>query len=354
MFPYLRQSHPGSRGRFNSPFPLAVPKAMDDTDRKLLLLISSEPRMHSRELAKKLGISRQTVQQRMQVLTRGGALNGVSAVPSTHYLDGVHVSIFGRSNTASIQGTLRKLGESEFTRSVIVAGGNSLYVSGVLRNVTELDTYAEFVKRTAEMPAPTVGISSFDDDIMPPTPADGGRRRQSYRELTPLDFEIIASLKGDARRPVADIAHALGVTAKTVRRHLEDMMSEGSLEFDVPWDMMPGEDMVTLMQVNLKEGADKGEVGRRLLAKCSSPNFFVRSWCNLPSFLLCTLCSDKMTEIRKVLGVIGKDEAVLAVTPNLLYVERIYSTWRDRLHETPGRSSKKAGTRKLRSGVRRR
>jgi len=321
---------------------------MDDTDRKLLLLISGEPRMHSRQLAKRLGISRQTVHQRMQVLTENGVLKGIDAVISTHYLDAVHVSVFGRSNTSSIHETLRKLGASEFTRSVIVAGENFLYVGGVLRNVVELEKYSEFVKRTAEMPAPSVGISNLDDDIMPPTSADGGRSKHEYRELTLLDLRIIASLKANVRRPAADIAHSLGVTSKTVRRHLEDMLSEGSLEFDVPWDLMPGEDMFTLMQVILREGADKGMVGRRLLTKHPGPNLYVRSCCNLPSYLLCILCSDKMTEIRRVIRDIEEDERVLSVTPNLLYIEQTYPTWRDRLLEVP--PAKKTRTHNLRSG----
>jgi hypothetical protein len=40
-----------------------------------------------------------------------------------------------------------------------------------------------------------------------------------------------------------------------------------------------------------------------------------------------------MTEIRRVLGLIAEDEDVLSVIPNLLYRERIYTTWRDKLPE---------------------
>lgn len=319
---------------------------MDDVDRKLLLLISGEPRMHARELAKNLGVSRQTVQQRMKVLKRNGVLKAINAVISTYYLDVVHVSIFGRSSTSSISETLSRLGTSEFTRSVIVTGGNFLYVQGVLRSVAELNRYLEFVKRSAEISAPTVGISPpYDDDVMPPSVADGGKRKHMYRELTDLDLRIIASLKGDVRRPTADIAYSLGVTSKTVRRHLEDMISEGLLEFDVPWDLMPGEDMFTLMQVNLRDGADKGDVGRRLLAKCPDPNLYIRSCSNLSSFLLCILCSDKMTEMRSVIKMIGDDEDVLNVTPNLMYIERTYPTWRDGLLKVP--SDEKTRSQKL-------
>jgi len=321
---------------------------MDDTDRKLLMLMSAEPRIHSRELAKRLGISRQTVQQRMQILTRNGVIKSITAGISDYYLDAVTVLVFGRSNTTSIEETLSRLGKSEFTHTAIVAGGNFLYVRGLLRNISELDNYAEFVKRAAEMPAPTVGIPCFDARTMPDY-VEGPKRKQSYKELAPLDLKIIASLQDNARRPVGEIADELGASAKTVRRHLEHMISEGSLDFYVPWDLLPGEDMFTLMHVNLREGADKVEVGKRLFAKYPFQTLYIRSFSNLPSFLMCTLCSDKMTEMRKVLRMIGEDEDVLAVMPNLLYLERIYTSWLDKLPTALMRPSRKTGTRNPRT-----
>ena len=323
---------------------------MDDTDRKLLNLICANPRIHFRELAKRLGISRQAVNHRMQVLTKIGVIQGMIAGISIPYLDAVPVAVFGISRTASIEETLDRLGESEFTRRVVVAGGNYLYVVGFLRNISELDSYVEFVKRAGEMSEPTVGIYCLDDGLSPDYSVDGGgKRKQSYKELSPLDLKIIASLKDNARRPVAEIADKVGASAKTVRRHLEHMISEGSLDFYVPWDLLPGEDMFTLMHVNLKEGADKGEVGRRLFAKYPFQTLYIRSFSNLPSFLLCILCSDRMTEIRKVVRMLGEDEDVLAIMPNLLYIERTYTTWRDKLPAALTRPSRKARTRALHS-----
>jgi len=323
---------------------------MDDTDRKLLLLISADPRIHLRELAKRLGISKQAVHHRMQVLTKIGVIEGITAGISIYYLDAVPVLVFGRSKTASMEETLNRLGESEFSKIAVVAGGNFLYVRGDLRNISELDSYVEFVKRAGEMPEPTVGIVCLDSGI-PPDYIDGGKRKQSYKELSPLDLKIIASLKDNARRSIADIADMVGVSAKTVRRHLEEMISEGSLDLNVPWDPASGEDVYTIVHVNLREGADKVKVGTRLLSKY--PLVFVRSFSNLPDFLLCALCSDKMTETRRTLREINGDEDVLSMMFNLNYFERKYTTWRDKLPAVRVRPSKKARAHKLHSLPRR-
>jgi DNA-binding Lrp family transcriptional regulator len=316
---------------------------MDDTDRKLLLLMSAEPRMHLRELAKRLGISRQAVHHRIRVLTEIGVIQGMTAGISIYYLDAVPLLIFGRSQTASIQGTLDRLGESEFTRIAVVAGGNYLYVVGELRDMSELDGFAEFVKRAGEMPEPTVGLYSLDSEL-PPDYLDGGKRKRSYRELSHLDLRIISSLKSNARMPVADIADTVGVSAKTVRRHLKNMMSEGSLDLNVPWDPPSGEDIYTLVHVNLRDGADKADVGKRLLSKYPLQISFIRSFSNIPGFLLCALCSDRMTETRRVLREIGEDEDVRAIMFNLNYFERKYSTWRDKLPEARTRPSENVRT----------
>jgi len=253
------------------------------------------------------------------------------------------VIVFGRSKTESIEQTLSRLGRSEFTRRAVVAGGNFLYVVGLLRNMSELDNYSEFVKRTAEMPEPTVGIYSLDEELMPDFTVDGiGKRKQSVRELTPLDLRIIASLKDDARRSMADIAEMVGASAKTVRRHLENMISEGSLDLYMHEDLPLAGDMLFVMHVNVEDGADKVEVGRRLLSKSLFQDQFVRAFSNLPGSLHWVFWSADIAQIRKALREVGEDEDVLSSMPNFVFLERIYPTWRDKLPVVGRRHSRKA------------
>jgi len=314
---------------------------MDETDRKLLALLAAKPRIHFKELAKSLGISRQAIHHRIQVLKETGVIIGITAGISFAYLDAVPVLVFGRSSAASVEETLDRLGESEFTRRAVVAGGNYLYVVGELRTISELDGYVDFVRRAADMQESAVGIPCFDDSLSPSYSVDGVvERKQSYRELSPLDLRIIASLKDDARRPTADIADMVGASAKTVRRHLEGMISGGSLELHVLMDNTSSGPILSAVHVNLKAGADKREVGRRLLSKCPSHDAYVRAFSNLPGFLALVFWSDKMTEIRKVFREIGEDKDVLAVMLNFGYLERIYNTtWRDKLPAVQTRPS---------------
>jgi DNA-binding Lrp family transcriptional regulator len=325
---------------------------MDDTDRKLLILILANPRIHLQELARRLGISKQAVHHRMRNLTEAGTIRGTTASVSVPYLDAIPVVVFGRSRAVSIEDTLDRLGQNELSRRAVVAGGNFFYVIGFLRNISELDSYAEFVKETAEMSEPTVGIYCSDDGLMPNYIVDGtGKRKPSYKELSPLDLRIIAALKDDARRPVADIAHTVGVSAKTVQRHLENMISEGSLDFHAIVDSPSGGDLFALMHVNLRDGASRRVVSKRILSKHPFQDAYVRTFSNLPSLIVLVFWSGSVTEIRKVLREVGEDEDVGAVMLNIAYLERLYTTWLDELPEVRTRPSRKARTRDLHSGL---
>jgi DNA-binding Lrp family transcriptional regulator len=320
---------------------------MDDTDRRLMLLLCENPRMHYREISKKVGISRQAIHHRVQSLTETGFFSRMKAIISAKYINAVPAAIWGRSCASSIDETLDRLGECEFVGRVVVAGGNYIYVLGVLRDTTELDGYIDFVRRTAEMPEPTLGMANMDDGVMPDW-TSGWKRKESYEELSPLDMRIIASLMGNARRPASEVAKMVGVSAKTVSRHLEAMRSEGSLDFDEPWDNPPGEDMLTVVHVVLRHEADKVKVARRLISKDPVHASYFRSFVNLPSFLLGLISSDRMSEIRTILREIGEDEDVLSVTPNLVYFERLYSNWAERL--TAGMTPAKRHPRSIPTG----
>lgn len=304
---------------------------MDDTDRKLVLLLFEDPRTPLRELAKGLGLSRQAVNRRMQILTKAGLFKSLRAEISMFYLDGVLVWIWGRSQAAILDNVLDNLGESKFTARVTVAGGNELFVWGYLRKMSELAGYVEFVRHVAEMPELTVGLPCFCDGINPISFDGGHPPKEWYRKLSSLDFKIIAALQGNARIPIPEIAGSIGASAKTVRHHIEAMRREGSLDFSAPWDSPPGEDMITMIYLTLRRSADTVGSARRLLRIDPIHFMYLRQFSNLPGFLVGLITSNRMTDIRKILREIKADEDVLSVTPNLIYSERGYDAWDYRL-----------------------
>lgn len=317
---------------------------MDDTDRKLILHLCENPRMPVKDLAKRLGISRQAANFRLQNLTKAGLLRSIKAEISASRLNGVFVWIWGKSRATTLDEVLDSLGDSEFTTGAIVAGGNELLVTGFLRGINDLSEFVEFVRHAAEMHELTVGLPCYHDGINPDH-FDGISAKGSSKRLSPLDLRIIAALRDSVRKPASAIARSMGISTRTVRRHLEAMKNDGSMDYYIPLDIPPGEDMYTLIFVTLKNKDDAVRTAKRLLRIDPVHLQFLRRFSNLPSILAGTISSNKMSDIRKILNRVEQDDAVLSVTPNLLYSERRYSQWDYRLvQESAGSCRESNGT----------
>lgn len=316
------------------------PGGMDDTDRRLLQLISEDPRMPLKELAKRAGISRQTVSRRLQVLTRLGTFNCIKAkISYDYYGDLTFPVVWGISESKSIDDVLDRLGENESTFAAAVLGGGVLLVLGCLKEVSELERYVGSVKRVADMPEATVGLLSYHDGVNFGSWSEGAKLSRSCAQLSPLDMKIIASLHDDSRKSSKKIADALGISTKTVRRHIERMRSEGSLDFRIPVDFPPGEDFFSVLFISLRSGADKVKVGRRILSRYPQRVLIARPFINIPDFIRVLLRSDKMSEIRRIIKEVSEDEDVVSVRPNLIYSWREYeTTWYNKMLRTLART----------------
>jgi DNA-binding Lrp family transcriptional regulator len=321
---------------------------IDDIDRQVLMLIVTNPRISFQDLSRKLGITKQAAHHRLRMLKESGVIEGMTADISVPYLGAVPVSVSGISKAPSVPKVFEKLGECEFTRRVIAGCGNYIYVNGILRNTSELDGFVGFVKRAAGIRAATVGLFSPDPDLMPNYVVDGiTDRRPSYRKLSPLDLRIIISLKEDVRKPVEEIAKELDVSAKTVRRHLQDMTSQGSIDLHVKIDSPVAGDLMYLVHVNLRDGADRAAVGRRLLSRYRFRDAFLVVYDNMPNLLSWIFWTSEISKMREILSAVDKDRDIESLMPNLGYMMRIYPTWQD---ELPGQLLRASEETKTKSG----
>lgn len=313
-------------------------------------LISEDPRMPLKELAKRLGTSRQTASRRLQVLTKLGTFKCIKAkISYGYYGDLTFPVIWGISKATSIDDTLDRLGENESTFAAAVLGGGVVMVFGCLREASELERYVRSIKQVADVPEATVGLLNYHDGVNYDGWSEGATLSRSCRQLSSLDLKIIASIHDDPRKPAEKIADAVGVSTKTIRRHIERMRLDGSLDFRIPVDFPPGESFFTLMFINLRSGADNVAVGRRILSRYPQRVLIVRPFTNIPDFLRALVRSDKMSEIRRIIEEVGEDEDVLSVRPNLIYFWREYeSAWYYKmlraLARTPGGAANRANS----------
>jgi DNA-binding Lrp family transcriptional regulator len=291
---------------------------MDRTDVSLCLALMTDSRTPYHELASKLGLSINAVHKRIAAMMKMGIIRTFTAHPSLVSLGAVSVWVYGRSE-AEHPGDLHKiLCNNDHTYWVANSGGGFTYVGGYLRDISELDEYVAFVKRIGEISDPTVGI----------IPSFGQRPRES---LHPLDFQILASLMKDSRKPVTDVAADVKASAKTVHRRLEWMVEKRLAEFTIEWYPDASNDIISLCHVEAAKRFDRQKVLETLREKFSKNILVEILFSNMPNVVVIFTWANSMKQMEDLREKMGELEEVKSVMLNVLQIGYIFDTWRDKL-----------------------
>ena len=221
---------------------------MDKRDILLSQLLQTNSRLSYNELASKLGISINAVHKRIKEMMDAGIICGFRARLSVLAVGALTVWVFGRSKAPSSSNLQVKLHENDSTYWVAFGSGDFVYVGAYLRDFSQLEQYASFVQKEAQLLDPTIGI-------MPqPTLPQGTKRLYS------IDYQIICALHKDCRRSLSDVAEELHISPKTVRRRLAKMISEGLVELSIEWYPDVSNDILTMFHLRLRAMADKTKI----------------------------------------------------------------------------------------------
>lgn len=291
---------------------------MDRTDVSLCLFLMANSRTPYHELAAKLGLSINAVHKRIGALVNQGVIKSFTAHPSLACFGAVSVWIFGRSEAARPSDVHLRLKANDRTYWVANSGGGYVYVGGYLRDIQELDGYVAFVKEEGELADPTIGI------VLTMEP-----RRQDM--LRSLDYQILASLRKDSRKPATDVAAEVNASVKTVHRRLEWMVEKGLVEFSIDWYPDVSNDIVSLCHVEVDRGSDKMKVLDALKKRFSENVLVYVLFSNLPNVLVLFLWTNSMRQMEGLRESVGSFEGVRSAMMNVLQVGYMFDTWRDEL-----------------------
>jgi len=292
---------------------------LDGTDISLCLMLLTNSRAPYHELAARLGLSINAVHKRIGAMAASGIIRAFTAHPSLASLGAVAVWVYGRSETPHPGEIHLRLNANDSVYWVANSGGGYIYVGGYLKSLSELDQYVAFVKREGEIPDPTVGI----------IPQASGRF--PGEALRPLDYQILAALQKDSRKPASDVASEVNASAKTVHRRLERMVEKGLVEFSVDWYPDASNDIVSLCHVGIAPRADRQKV-LDSVRRGFSQNILVEVlFSNLPNLLVFFLWTNTMKQMEELRERLEKEDGVGSVTLNVLQIGYMFDTWRDKL-----------------------
>ena len=169
-------------------------------------------------IARALGVTPETVKERVSRMEADGVISGYEIYPNLRHL-GVHATTY---HFRVGEGRPKEQGLADVKNVEGVVGvfdyiGPTVCVDLAYRHPKELERKVGLVARLLD--AQALPHPCFD--YAPPEVA---------RALTNLDWRIIQALRGQARRRPEDVARGLGVSARTVRRRIERLAAEGSID----------------------------------------------------------------------------------------------------------------------------
>lgn len=175
-------------------------------------------RLKAAKIAKSLGLSPDTVKERVARLQRDSTIQGYEMYPNFGHLGLVPTTYHFR-----VEETIKKTRAlEEVSRADGVVGiynfvGPDVCVDLAHRGGHDLTRKLKHVGGL--LGVEQASYACFDFHLP-----------KVDRSLTSLDWRIIRGLRGDALKSFGDVGKELGISARTVRRHFDRMVKEGSFD----------------------------------------------------------------------------------------------------------------------------
>jgi DNA-binding Lrp family transcriptional regulator len=244
-----------------------------------------------------------------------GLIRAFTARPSLTALNGIEILIFGESQVRNLDSLANEIGKSEFTYFVGLAAGNIIYVSGYLRNISELHEYSSEIIKIGKLKESTTCIKQIPYRITEET-------------LTSLDYEILKALRVDARRSVSDFADDVGVSAKTARKRLKKMKKYNLVEFSINFAPQA---ITSNFHIYLQNEKDYYTEYNRIERKYKDNILYLQQFSNIPNLIMMTALTSTNRESAKIHNQL-QNEGFDRLEHNIFFNGYFFETWRDELY----------------------
>lgn len=218
---------------------------MDRLDFEVLATLFRAPRTSYEALGEAVGLTANAVKARMRRLLNDGVLQGFATTPAPELL-GLREGLLVFSGVDDLEereeDILRNLPDVSGVRFVEVTHDHGVVLWVQHRD----DADWERIERAA---ISIVGKPPAWDLRLPERPAE--------RALTPTDWRLVRALMADGRIPLKELVRRSGVSTKTAKRRLENLLGSGAVRIEpVVSASEAGGAVLFSLVVHLHEGAD--------------------------------------------------------------------------------------------------
>lgn len=303
---------------------------MDEIDFAISMMLMWNSRMPYRELAKTFNMSVNSIHKRVKAMVNLGIIKkfvtqlnfpAFKPIPS-------NLILFGNSKAKNVQGLIEKLGANENIYTVSQQSGNLFIIHALIRNLSDLEPLVSFVKQTAEIPELKVGLES----TAMPQEADGEMTREFT--LSNTDFLIVNALKANSRKSIVEIADEIGISTKTIRRHLDWLIENHLILFTIHWYPDKCSEVTAMIILVIKPSikVDKTKLIEALRDNLGQKILFTWTFSTLPNIIIICVWVNSMKELQNIQTSLISDDFE-SVSINIGIGGKIFPTWREKYLE---------------------
>lgn len=199
---------------------------MDALDARILQQLGVEPfaglghrptGLRATDVARALGRNVRIVQDRISRMEESGVIAGYAMVPNPRHLGLELTTLYVPTKAAAGRSDMEALSDLDGFVQVIAYLGGGVCLSMSHKSPEERERRMKNASRLAGDAGPALAMYAH---VLP----------EVTRELTPLDWRIIAPLAANAKRTLEDVADEVGVTVKTLRARLKRLRDQGSID----------------------------------------------------------------------------------------------------------------------------
>ena len=292
---------------------------MDETDLLISRELLANSRQSYREIAEKLTLSVNAVHKRVQALIDSQIIRRFRTYLNISFLQAINVNILGKTSVKSINLLEKNLGRNDQTYWITLGAGGWTYIGGYLKNIAQLDEFMKFVINTANISESMLGISKNVE------------LQKTLDDLHPIDFLILGELQYDARKNASEIAETLGVSSKTVNKHIQYMNDNNMVQFSVEFFPDGKNDIMPFFHITLEENADARNIILQLYQTFPKSILYAESYSNLPHFIFAPFWVDSFRRIDEIREQFLSIPGIKTYEINMMYKGVLLETWRDKL-----------------------
>lgn len=294
---------------------------MDQIDKHITSLLLMNSRVTYREIAEKTELTVNAVHNRIKNLIVKGIIHKFTTKLNIKALNGIRIFIIGSTNRTDFEEMGTLLGKHENIYWVTFGSGNQAFIGADLQNIDEMSDVLSYAKNIAEL----VDVQVAIQDLHHSSPPENS-------SLSKRDYQILNSLRNDSRKALSEVATELGLSAKTVRNRLENMVQNSWVEFSIEWYPDLGNDIFNLILADVKPEVDIQSLEQKLYTD-NFPNIvFFFTFNNLPETIMFVHWSNSMKEFKLFRQTLDMNLFEKFV-PYTFHTGLLFDTWRDELLE---------------------